>query len=80
MAKPKLVVGQIDQESMQDFIKFRVFCGLGAARNLEDAYKKYYETNNAASPVWKQTADKYHWAARAAQYDEAHAAPVRPAK
>ena len=71
MAKQKLVVGQLDQETMQDYIKFRVFLALGASRSLTVAFKKYYETNNEASPMWLALANKFHWADRALEHDKA---------
>ena len=74
MARQKLVVGQLDQETMQDYIKFRVFLALGAGRNLSAAFKKYYETNNEASPMWNALATKFHWVDRATEYDKANAA------
>ncbi|MEP7289465.1 MAG: hypothetical protein ABI947_27260 [Chloroflexota bacterium] len=70
MIKPKLVVAQLKTETMHDFIKFRVFVGLGATRSLDKAYKIYYETNNDVTPVWHVLADKNHWEDRAAEHDK----------
>jgi hypothetical protein len=78
MAKQKIVVGQLDNESMQDFIKFRIFVGLGSTRSLDKAYKTYYETSNELSPLWNTLADKNQWEARAAEFDKG--AVTKPAK
>jgi hypothetical protein len=77
MAKQKVVVGQLDQETMQDYIKFRVFLALGASRDLGAAFKKYYETNNEASPMWMALANKFHWVDRANEHDKANAVPAK---
>jgi len=80
MAKQKIVVGQLDNESMQDFIKFRIFVGLGSGRSLDKAYKTYYETSGELSPLWNTLADKNKWEARAAEFDKGAATTTKPGK
>ena len=72
MAQTKIVVDQLENESMQDFIKFLVFLELGATRTLSLAYKKYYEydTSHEASQAWHTMAEKYRWTSRVTAYEE----------
>ena len=71
MAQHKIPVIQLPSESMQDYVKFLVFLEMGATRNLNQAYKKYYESNNEVTPVWHVLADKNRWVDRASEHDKA---------
>lgn len=70
MAKQKNVVNQLGEETMQDFIKFRVFLSLGGNRNLNKAFKLYYDTPGEMTPVWQQLAEKNRWVERATEHDK----------
>ena len=74
MTQQKIVVQQLENETMQDYVKFLVFVGLGSGRSLSQAYTKYYEynTNNEVSPAWRNLATKFRWVDRAAEHDTAH--------
>ena len=80
MAQTKIVVDQLENESMQDFIKFLVFLELGSTRTLNLAYTKYYEYNaaHAVSVTWQALAEKYRWVARASEYEKLHLT-IKPA-
>jgi hypothetical protein len=69
MQQPKVQTKQLDNEPMQDYIKFLVFLNLGATRTLNQAYQKYYETANEVSSAWQGLATKYSWTDRAAKSD-----------
>jgi predicted HD phosphohydrolase len=70
MAQPKVLVIQLETESMQDYVKFCVFVNLGAKRNLRTAFQQYYETNSNTSESWSSLAAKNNWVERAAEYDK----------
>lgn len=62
---------QLENENMQDYIKFLVFMKMGSGRSLNKAFQQYYETTGEVSPAWATLADKNQWVDRAAQYDQA---------
>jgi len=69
MTRRKALADQLKNEPMQDYIKFLVYIEAGN-RNLDKAYRQYYETQDEASEVWHKLAVQYRWDERAAQYDE----------
>jgi hypothetical protein len=73
MAKQTTLIEPLATESKADFIKFRVFLALGVNRNLEKAFKAYYETTHEPSQLWRTLADKNHWVDRASEHDKASA-------
>lgn len=70
MQQPKAQTKQLDNESMQDYIKFLVFLNLGAVRTLDMAYQKYYDSVSHVTAVWQGLATKYNWSDRAAKFDQ----------
>ena len=71
MKQQKALVGQLENEPMQDYVKFLVFLRLGSGRSLDRAFKQYYETNNDVSKTWRALAEQYQWTKRASAHDEA---------
>ncbi|HVO42541.1 MAG TPA: hypothetical protein VMT34_07955 [Aggregatilineales bacterium] len=73
MALAKVVAEQLENESLQEYVKFLVFLGLGSSRDLDRAYDKYYEyeSTRKASSEWHALAERYHWTDRATVYDKA---------
>jgi len=78
MVRDTVVVEQLKTESKQDFMKFRAFLALGANRSIDEAYKRYYETEYEVPDRWRSIADKYHWLDRATEYDKAVQAIAKP--
>jgi len=62
---------QLENENMQDYVKFLVFLKMGSGRSLSKAFQQYYETSGEVSSTWQTLADKNQWVDRAAQYDQA---------
>jgi len=76
MVQTKIVAEKLDNEPMQDFIKFLVFLEMGSTRTLSLAYKKYYEYDMAheVSAPWLALAEKNRWVARVTEYEAQQAA------
>ncbi len=70
MSQDKTAIKQLDDESMQDYIKFLVFAETGTNRNLNQVFQKYYETTNQVSQTWQALAQQYRWEERASEYDK----------
>lgn len=70
MKQHKVVMGQLENESMQDYVKFLVFLRLGSSRSLDKAYQQYYESTNEVSSTWRALAVQYRWSERASEYDK----------
>ena len=71
MAQVKIVAEQLKSESMNDYVKFLVFLQIGSNRSLDEAYKRYYETNEQVSERWQTLSKDNRWVDRAVQYDKA---------
>ena len=69
MIRQKALAEQLKNEPMQDYIKFLVYVDVGS-RNLDKAYRQYYETQDEASEVWHKLSAEYRWDERAAKFDE----------
>lgn len=71
MTQQKIVAAQLQNESMNDYVKFLVFLQMGSGRTLNQAYKRYYETTDEVSQRWHTLADENRWTDRALEYDKA---------
>ena len=69
MKQHKAVVGQLENESIQDYVKFLVFLQLGSSRSLDKAFQKYYDSTDGVSKTWRTLAVQYQWVQRASEYD-----------
>lgn len=69
MNKTNKLLGQLDNESMSDYIKYLAYRGQGAKRDLNASYKQFYETSKDATPAWFALAEQNHWQERALNYD-----------
>ncbi|MBX3065478.1 MAG: hypothetical protein KF726_21055 [Anaerolineae bacterium] len=69
MSKTSKLSGQLDTESMADYIKYLAFRGQGPKRALNTSYQQFYETTKAATPAWFALAEQNHWEERALNYD-----------
>jgi hypothetical protein len=71
MAKLKMEVQQLENETRQDYIKFCVFVGMGSQRTIIDAYRLFYETEKPVSNSWRTISEQNKWFERASEYDKA---------
>jgi hypothetical protein len=71
MAQVKIPVEQLENETRQDYIKFCVFLGMGANRNLNAAYKMFYETEKEVTNLWRTISVQNKWFERASEHDKA---------